>query len=193
MSIEKIKKNFLDQSTDFVKKNFKSVVILLFAGFVFFSIFLFYKNSIDKNNIKISEKYTQASILIKQKKIKESKSILVSIINKDHKFYSPLALYLIIDNNIEKDYSKIIIFFNKVLKNKSINKENINLIKIKKAIYLINIDKEKLIIETLNPVINSDSVWKNMAINLITEYFLSKEQKVKAQEYFQLLNKEQSK
>jgi len=193
MSIEKIKKNFLDQSTDFVKKNFKSVVILLFAGFVFFSIFLFYKNSIDKNNIKISEKYTQASILIKQKKIKESKSILVSIINKDHKFYSPLALYLIIDNNIENDYSKIIIFFNKVLKNKSINKENINLIKIKKAIYLINIDKEKLIIETLNPVINSDSVWKNMAINLITEYFLSKEQKVKAQEYFQLLNKEQSK
>ena len=193
MSIEKIKKNFLDQSTDFVKKNFKSVVILLFAGFVFFSIFLFYKNSIDKNNIKISEKYTQASILIKQKKIKESKSILVSIINKDHKFYSPLALYLIIDNNIENDYSKIIIFFNKVLKNKSINKKNINLIKIKKAIYLINIDKEKLIIETLNPVINSDSVWKNMAINLITEYFLSKEQKVKAQEYFQLLNKEQSK
>jgi len=193
MSIEKIKKNFLDYFNDFVKKNFKSVVILLFAGFVFFSIFLFYKNSIDKNNIKISEKYTQASILIKQKKIKESKSILVSIINKDHKFYSPLALYLIIDNNIENDYSKIIIFFNKVLKNKSINKENINLIKIKKAIYLINIDKEKLIIETLNPVINSDSVWKNMAINLITEYFLSKEQKVKAQEYFQLLNKEQSK
>ena len=61
------------------------------------------------------------------------------------------------------------------------------MIKIKKAIYLINIDDEKLIIETLNPVINSNSVWREIAINLIKEYFLSKDQKIKAEEYNQLL------
>ena len=128
-----------------------------------------------------------------QKKIKESKILLVSIVNKDHKFYSPLALYLIIDNNIESDTSKIINLFNRILKNKLIDQENLNLIKIKKAIYLINIDKEKLIVETLNPIINSNSVWKNTAINLITEYFLSKNQGIKAQEYFKLLNKKSKK
>ena len=64
------------------------------------------------------------------------------------------------------------------------------MIKIKKSIYLIHLDNERLIIETLNPVINSNSVWKNMAINLISQYFLSKNQTVKAEEYIQLLNKE---
>ena len=82
------------------------------------------------------------------------------IINTDHKFYSPLALYLIVENNIKYDKLKIISFFDKILKNKSIDRENLNLIKIKKAIYLIDLDKENLVIETLNPVINSNSVWK---------------------------------
>jgi len=193
MSNEAIKKNFLDQAGFFLKKKFKIIIILLIVGFICFSGFLFYKNLSEKKNIKISEQYTQASILVMQKKIKESKILLVSIVNKDHKFYSPLALYLIIDNNIESDTSKIINLFNRILKNKLIDQENLNLIKIKKAIHLINIDKEKLIVETLNPIINSNSVWKNTAINLITEYFLSKNQGIKAQEYFKLLNKKSKK
>ena len=108
--------------------------------------------------------------------------------NADHKFYSPLALYLIVENNIEYDVLSIITFFDKILKNKSIDRENLNLIKIKKAIYLIDLDKEDLMLETLNPIINSNSVWKKIAINLITEYFLSKGQKNKAKEYSLMLN-----
>ena len=114
--------------------------------------------------------------------------ILESIINKEHEFYSPLALYLIIDNNIEDDYSKVIDFFDIILKNSSIDKEILNLIKIKKTIYLLNQDDENLIIATLNPVINSDSIWRNMAIDIIVEYFLSRNQKIRANEYIQLLD-----
>ena len=47
---------------------------------------------------------------------------------------------------------------------------------------------EELIIKTLNPVINSKSVWRNLAIKLISNYFLSIDQKTKANEYIQLLN-----
>jgi hypothetical protein len=43
-------------------------------------------------------------------------------------------------------------------------------------------------IKTLNPIINSDSVWRNIAIELISDYFLSKNQNSKANEYIQLLN-----
>ena len=89
---------------------------------------------------------------------------------------------------MEMDSDKIIIFFDQILKINSIDKENLNLINIKKAIYLFNTNNEELIVEILNPIINSSSVWKNVAINLITEYFLSKGQKVKANEYIQLLN-----
>ena len=92
-----------------------------------------------------------------------------------------------IDNNLENDTQKIINFFDKILLIKSIENENLNLIKIKKALFLFSMGDEELIIKTLNPIINSDSVWKNMAIELISNYFLSKNQKAKANEYIQLL------
>ena len=187
MTNEILKENFLTSTTNFVKQNSKLLILLLVTILIFLFTYLFYKNLQDKSNIQIAEKYTTASILIKQNKIEESKILLEAIIKKKHQFYSPLSLYLIIDNDIENDNKKIISFFDQILKNNSISNENLNLIKIKKAIYLINIDDEKLIIETLNPVINSNSVWREIAINLIKEYFLSKDQKIKAEEYNQLL------
>ena len=114
--------------------------------------------------------------------------LLESVIDKSHKFYSPLALYFIIDNNLELDSSKVIILFDKILNISSIDKENINLIKIKKAIFLFNTGNEELILKTLNPVINSNSVWRDSATRMMSDYFLSKNQKTKANEYLQLLN-----
>jgi len=182
------KKNLLIKASIFVKNNIKIFTILLIILFSFLFTFLFYKNVQKNNNIEISEHYMQASILIKQKKIFESKLLLESIIKKNHQIYSPLALYMIIENEIESDTSKIINFFDEILKNSSLDKENLNLIKIKKGIYLINEDNEELIIETLNPIINSNSVWRNSAINLISEYFISKKQKIKSDEYIKLLS-----
>ena len=99
-----------------------------------------------------------------------------------------MALYFIIDNNLESDPLKIINLFDKVLSINSIEEENLNLIKIKKAIFLFNLEDEKAIIKTLNPIINSKSTWRTMAIKLISDYFLSKNQDAKAKEYIQLLN-----
>ena len=193
MTNETLKVNFLASAINFAKKKIKLLILLLVFILIFLFSYLLYENFKNSANIQIAEKYTRASILIKQKKIEEGKSILKAIINENHKFYSPLALYLIIDKNIESDEAKIIIFFDKILKNKSIDRENLNLIKIKKAIYLIDLDKEDLMLETLNPIINSNSAWRDISINLITEYFLSKNQKVKADEYIQLLNKNNNK
>ena len=188
MTDKKLKSNLKDRTLSFVKKNLKTILIILISLVVFLLIFLFYKNLQEKNNIKIAEQYSQAALLVKQKKLFETKLLLENIINKSHQFYSPLALYLVIDNNIEKDSKKIIAYFDKILKNNKISKENLNLIKIKKAMYLIRLDKEELIVETLNPIINSNSIWKNMAINLMIEYFLSKGQNFKAQEYIKISN-----
>ena len=193
MSNETLNTNFQNKILNFVKQNFKNFIILFILIIIILFSFLFYKNLQEKNNIKLSEQYTQASILLKQKKLNESKLLLEGIIDKGHKFYSPLALYFMIDNNVESDPLKIITFFDKILKIDSIDKENLNLIKIKKTIFLFNVGNEELIIKTLNPVINSDSVWRNMAIKLISDYFLSKNQKNKAEEYILLLNNKTNK
>jgi len=188
MSEETLNNTFQNKTTNFIKKNLKNLIVLLIILILTLFSYLFFKDIQKKNEIKISEQYTQASIQFKEKKIDETKQLLENIINKKHKFYSPLALYFIIDNNLETDPLKIVNFFDKILLISSIDKENLNLIKIKKAIFLFNKGDEELIIKTLNPVINSDSVWRTMAIKLISDYFLSKDEKTKANEYIQLLN-----
>ena len=193
MSNENLKENFQDTIISFIKKKLNFIISFLIFIFIVLLLFLINQNQQKKNSIKISEQYTEASLLIKQKKTAESRLLLERIISKEHQLYSPLALYLIIDNNIERDSSKIISYFNKIIENNSIEKENLNLIKIKKAIYLINLDNEKLIVETLNPIINSNSAWRLLAINIISEYFYSKNQKIKAEEYIQLLNNQNNK
>lgn len=193
MSEEIKKNNFLIKFLSLIKNNLKKIISFLILLIILLFIYLIYANVQKKNEIKISEQYTEASIQFKQKKINSSKLLFENIINKDHRFYSPLALYFIIDNNLENEREKIIKFFDKILKINSIDKENINLIKIKKAIFLFSVEDEELLIKTLNPIINSDSIWRNMAIELISNYFLSKNQKTKAEEYIQLLNNKTNK
>ena len=188
MPEEILNNNFQNKIVNFIKKNLKKIIISLLVLIIILLSFLFYNDLQKKKEIKISEKYTEATILFKQQETDETKLLLENIINKNHKFYSPLALYFIIDNNLETNPLKIISFFDKVLLINSIESENLNLIRIKKAIFLFSKGNEKLIIETLNPIINSDSVWRNIAIKLISDYFLSKDQKIKANEYIQLLN-----
>tara|TARA_B100000780_G_C20954853_1_gene380976 strand:- start:196 stop:777 length:582 start_codon:yes stop_codon:yes gene_type:complete len=189
MSKEILNNTFQNNILSFLKKNLKNLVILsIFFILILFSFF-FYSDLQKKKEIKLSENYTLATIQFKEKNKDEAKKLLENIIKQNHKFYSPLALYFIIDNSLETDTTKIIELFDKILSINSINKENLNLIKIKKVIFLFNTENEKLIIETLNPIINSDSVWRNMSIKLISDYFLSKGQKKKANEYIQLLNK----
>jgi predicted negative regulator of RcsB-dependent stress response len=173
---------------NFVKKNLKKIIFLLiFLILTLFSYFV-YADLKKKNDIKLSEQYMHATIQFKKSKIVVTKQLMEDLVNKSHKFYSPLALYFLIENNLETDALKIINMFDKILSISSIDKENLNLIKIKKAFFLFSLEDEELIIKTLNPIINSESVWSNMAIKLMSDYFLSKGQKAKANEYIQLLN-----
>ena len=188
MSEEILNNTFQNKFSNFMKKNLKNLIVLLISLFLILFGYFFYKDLQRKNEIKISEDYIKASIQYEAKKTNEAKLLLEKIIDKEHRFYSPLALYFIIDKNLETDSLKIINFFDKILSIKSIEDENLNLIKIKKAIILFKLEDEEKVIKTLNPIINSDSVWRGMAIKLMSDYFLSKDKKKKANEYIELLN-----
>ena len=188
MSNQILKESIQGRVSNFLKKNLKSLFIILIITVIFLIIFGYYSHQKKQKDIVISDQFTYASILIKDKKINESKLLLENIIKKKHKFYSPLALNSLIDNELETDNKKIIDYFDQILAIKSINNENLNLIRIKKALFLFNGKNEGLIITTLNPIINSNSVWKESAIKLIADYFSSKNEKNKAEEYYKLLN-----
>ena len=193
MSEETLNNNFQNKIKLFLNKNLKNLIFLsIFSVLILFGYF-FYKDLQSKKEVQLSEDYTQAFVQFNQKKNDEAKQLLEKIINKNHKFYSPLALYFIIDNNLETDSLKIINFFDKILLINSIDKENLNLIKIKKAMFLFKLGSDEDIIKILNPIVNSDSAWRNMAIKLISDYFISKNQVTKANEYILLLNSKNNK
>ena len=97
-----------------IKTNKKKLIIILFSIlFVLFGYF-FYLEIKDNKNIKISENYNNAKILLSKDKQNEAQLLLIEIINKKNKFYSPSALNLIIDNNLA-NYDQALNLFNKVI------------------------------------------------------------------------------
>ena len=67
----------------------------------------------------------------------------------------------------------------------SLDKEILNLIIYKKALYNADTISEIDLLNILKPITNSESVWKSHALYLIAEYFFSKDQKEKSKEFFQ--------
>ena len=105
--------------------------------------------------------------------------------------YSPLALYFILDNDLIDDPNEINDLFDLVINKVDLEKEIKNLIIYKKALYNADNVSENQLLEILNPLVNSQSVWKSHALYLLAEYFYSKNEKEKSKEFFkQILNTE---
>ncbi len=172
-----------------IKKNYKILISIVVTCILLLFAYLYIQNSIKKENIDISENFNQAKILISQGKKEEGRNILIEIVRKKNKFYSPLSLFVIIDLKLEKNNQKIIKMFDEIISIKKIDKENKNLIKIKKALFLTEFADEDVIIKTLSPVINSKSVWRKDAINILGDFFSNKGENFKANEYYDLLKK----
>jgi hypothetical protein len=66
----------------------------------------------------------------------------------------------------------------------SLDKEIKNLVIYKKALFNADTAQESELLNMLNPLIKSESVWKSHALYLMAEYFYSKDQKQKSKEFF---------
>ena len=178
----------LEKYTNILKKNLKYIVTVFALLFIAFVFLIFLENQKEKKQILFSEIFINAKLLIEQNKKNDAKLVLEDLVNKKNKFYSTLSLSFIISNELEKDNNKIIKMFDKVLSIKSLENEELNLIRYKKIIFLAKNNKTQDLLESANIIINSNSQWRNEVINLLGEYFLSKGEKLKSQEYFNLLN-----
>ena len=74
--------------------------------------------------------------------------------------------------------------FDILIKDTKLQKEIKDLIIYKKALYNSDFISENELIQILNPIINSKSVWKSHSLYLIAEYFYSRNEKQKAKEFF---------
>ena len=182
---EKIKNFFLKNKKSLITI-LSSIILIIFAYFVF--------GEVQDRKIKsLAEKYNIILINFNSSNKMDFKNDLVEIINEKNSTYSPLALYFILDNDIQSSNEEINEFFDVIIKEVKLDKEIKNLIIYKKGLFNSNFETENNLIKILNPVINSDSVWKSHALYLLAEYFFDKNQKKKSKEFYnKILNYKKS-
>ena len=168
----------------FIQNN-KKIIISIFIILILSLIFFFGLGEYNKNQrSKISEIYNSAIIEYSDSTKKETLEKLIKIINAKDPTYSPLSLYFIIDNKLISETSNVNKFFDVLINKTSLEPEIKNLVIYKKALFNADQANENDLMEILNPVINSKSVWKSHALYLVAEYFYAKNEKNKSKEFF---------
>ena len=168
---------------NFIKKNAKKI-FAIFIVLIFFLIAYFAIGEFDKRKrLKYAEIYN--SIILNSDKFSDQEIInkMKLVIDGKVDTYSTLALYYLIDNKLIKDNDKINELFDIIIK---INKEEEikNLIIYKKALYFSDKFTENELLKILNPVLNSESIWKQHALFLMGDFYFNKEQVNKSKEFF---------
>ena len=173
---EKIKNFFINN-----KKNIiigLSIIIVVIIGY------LSMIEMKERNKIKLANQFNLIVINFKTGDKQVTINELTKIINTNDGTYSPLALYFLIDNNLINNQSEINKLFDEVINKTSLDYEIKNLIIYKKALFNSELSNENDLLQILNPIINSESIWKSHSLYLIAEYFYSKNEKQKAKEFF---------
>jgi len=167
----------------FVNNKNKIIFGLLILAIALISVYVLDRYTNNKKK-QISDNFNLITIEYTESTKEKTANGLIEIINKKDPTYSPLSLYFIIDNNLLIDQAKVNSLFNVLIENTTLDEEVRNLIIYKKALYNADNAQESDLLNMLNPLINSKSVWKSHALYLMAEYFYAKNQKQKAKEFF---------
>ena len=173
---EKIKNFFINN-----KKNLIIAILIIIIGLgSYFSL----GEIKERKKIKLANQFNLTTINYKKDIKKKTTSELIDIINQNDPTYSPLALYFLLDNNLIEDNIKTNKLFDELINKTNLEKEIKNLIIYKKALFNSNFVSENNLLIILNPIINSESIWKSHALYLLAEYFYANNEVQKAKEFF---------
>ena len=174
--IEKIK--------NFFTNNYKKLIGLLVSILLLLFSYFGYQEYKKRAKLGIAETYNQ--ITLKDITIENTNDIkqLVKIIKEKDPIYSALSLYFIIENNLVNDQKKINNFFDLVIKSQE-EKEIKNLIIYKKAMYNADIISENELLDILNPILKSESVWKSHALLLMADFFEHSNNLIKSKDFLE--------
>ena len=172
--IEKIK-NFFSNNYKKLIVSLASILLLLFSYFG-------YREYEKRTKLEIAETYNQ--ITLKEITNENTNDIdqLIKIIEEKDPIYSTLSLYFIIENKLVNDQKKINDFFDLVIKSQE-EKEIKNLIIYKKAMFNADKISENELLDILNPILKSESVWKSHALLLMADYFEHSNNLIKSKDF----------
>ena len=173
---EKIKNFFINNMKNIIVGF--SIILILIIGY------LSIKEIKKRDKIKLANQFNIVTINFKTEDKQKTIGQLTKLIDENDATYSPLALYFLIDNNLIDNKNEINILFDKLINETSVDEEIKNLIIYKKALFNSDFSSENDLLQILNPIINSESIWKSHSLYLIAEYFYSKGENQKAKEFY---------
>ena len=151
----------------FDKNKFKFFILISLIVIAIFAFSLFQINVKKKNSL-IAEKYIQAGIYLANKKNADATLIFEEIIESKNKFYSILSLNTILEKKLLTDKKKILLLFKKIEKIKT-TQEQKDLIKFKKALFLMNNSEFEEGKKLLQEIVDSQSGLKFLAEEIISK------------------------
>ena len=172
-----------------LNKFYESNKILIFS-FIFiliimFGSFNFYLESKEKKKILLAENYLQAKIYLESGDRNKAISTLKEVIFANDPTYSTLCLFLIMNQNLITDYKELSDLFDHLLTNNKFSKEVRNLLIYKKALFNSDFFNESELLESIRPLLDTETLWKPHALLLLGDYFVSKREYIKAIEFYQ--------
>ena len=169
---------------NFYKNNkiiiFTFIIILLIL--VISTVYLAESNK--SKRIALADNYIEAKVYLANNDKEKAKSILEKIIFSNDSTYSTLSLFLYLNENLTTDQEKLVGLFNQVLENNKFEKEVKNLLIFKKALIQSNLVNESKLLETVNPIIKEETIWKPHALLLVGDYYASNKEYLKAKEFY---------
>ena len=174
---EKIKNFFINN------KN-KLISILIVIILSLFAYFFYEDYKLDKKE-NLSNKYNAAVTKYNSDQKDNVETILREIILIKDKTYSPLAFYFLMDKGLIQTKDEINKYFDIIIDEINLDKEIKNLTIFKKGLYNSDFANENELLDILNPIIKSESIWKPHALYLMAEYYFSKNQKQKSKEFYE--------
>jgi len=173
---EKIKNFFINY-----KKQLISILVIIILSLFGYFFYEYYKS--DKKE-ELANKYNLVVIKYNSGQKENIESTLKEIIQAKDSTYSPLAFYFLLDKNLINSNDEINGYFDILINEVVLDEEIKNLTIFKKGLFNSDFASENQLLNILNPVIKSKSVWKPHVLYLMAEYYFAKNQKQKSKEFF---------
>ena len=168
----------------FYESNKILIYLFIFILIILFGYFSYYLASKEKKEILLSENYVEAKIYLENENKVEALNLLKNAIFANDATYSTLSFFMILDQNLIKDYDEVTSLFDHLLANNKFDREIRNLLVYKKALLSSNYVNESELLAELKPLLNKETLWRPHALLLLGDYFVSKKEYVKAKEFY---------
>ncbi len=176
-----------DKILNFLKKNkyyiffFATLIIL---GPIFYQVKLTMDNS---SSAKDLEKYAIITNEVVKKNQNEAINQLIQLTNSKNDTVVMLSLNQLIELT-KQPYTEVVKILDNLIKKNKLSNNNTDLLKIKKSLLIFDNASEQEMLELLDIKSNKESHFKKIILQILSDYYLSKNQKNKAEELKVLIN-----